>query len=219
MTGFQNLGCEGSRLRPVPLPGAARYEHLSVRKNLRVGVASTERHRGDLAPGRRRRVEVDDFGGVGRRIAATHHQDLAGLIHDRLPGIAVNIDDVIRDRRPGAGTCGVEIAGHEVGSRVEYPAVRRQMHARIQVEQELRIRQVAPAVARDIKDLRKCVLAFRVVDGSRRDQHIAVAQDGRGRVPPTGVHLRYIGPLIAEDIVGGRVCQPHSNLDVAADDE
>ena len=71
--------------------------------------------------------------------------------------VAVDVDAVIRHHCPGSGTGGVEVACNRAGSGIEYPAVWRQVHPRVQVQADLRIRQVTPGATSGLENFGKAI--------------------------------------------------------------
>src|SRR5205823_494843 len=120
----------------------------------RVEMTPSVRHRRHGPPGRGWSVEIDYLRGRGRRVTASDEEDLPGVVEDGGSIIAVACRSV-RDERPAAGAGRIEVSRRAARAAVENEPVRREMHARIKVERQLRIRQIAPRAIRGREHLRQ----------------------------------------------------------------
>ena len=196
--------------------GSAGDQDLAVWKDRRIELPARELHRRDLAPDGVRLGEIDDFGRLGRRIAAARHEDPAGAVHHGGSVVAIHIEGMSRDHAPRAGAGGVQGARHRARCRVEHPAVRHQMHARIEVEKQLRAGQMTPCTALNLEDRGKRVLSHRALMLPEATSTSPLLRSRSRGVPAPGMHIGHAGPEVVDRVVRGRVRQADTILDVTA---
>ena len=76
--------------------------------------------------------------------------------------VPIDVDTAIRHYGPGSGTGGIQVACNGAGCGIEYPAVWRQVHPWVQVQADLRIRQVTPSATSDLENFGKAIFTDRL---------------------------------------------------------
>src|SRR5690349_14000612 len=199
---------------------AAGDQDFSGGEQGRVEMAPLHRHRAGPSPGRRRRVEIDQFRGVGGP-PTTHVENLAGLVHHRRTVVATAVEPAA-DRKPDSGAVWIEVRSRLLFAGVEDESVGCEEGTRI-VLQRLRGAGQRPDARPDEgratgPDLRHRHLSA-VLVASGQDHHVAVGHDCSTGIPAAATHRDRAAPALGHWVEDADVGQAVVDTDVAPGSE